>query len=98
MSSRRYKQHIQDLKDTTQTIYQLRPVKFQYRPEYSSSTDWEYGLIAEEVMDIMPDLVVMKNDLPETIKYQHLSVMLLNELIKLEKRVRFLERSNRNSS
>jgi hypothetical protein len=51
----------------------------------------EFGLIAEEVEKVFPELVVHKDGQPETVRYHELPALLLNEIQKLVKRVEFLE-------
>ena len=83
-SSRRYKEDIQDMGDTSSGLLRLRPVTFRYRKPYSDgSQPIQYGLIAEEVAEVYPDLVARSADGQiETVKYQLLDSMLLNELQK----------------
>ena len=86
-SSRRYKQDIFDMADSTTNLVNLRPVIFRYKPEVDKSGARQYGLIAEEVAEVYPDLVVYnKDNQPESVKYHVLNVMLLNELNKLIKK------------
>jgi len=56
-SSRTVKRDIEDMGDTTGTIMGLRPVRFRYRA-HGPDSPFQYGLIAEEVAEIAPDLVV----------------------------------------
>jgi len=80
-SSARFKQGVADLGDASQTLYALRPVEFSYVPEIDPSGALQYGLIAEEVADVAPNLVV--NDdagAPYTVRYEQLIPLLLNEL------------------
>jgi hypothetical protein len=83
-SSRRYKEDIQDMGDTSTGLLRLRPVTFHYKkPDSDGSKPLEYGLIAEEVADVYPELVVRgMNGQVESIQYQKLPAMLLNELQK----------------
>jgi hypothetical protein len=87
-SSRRFKRDIADMGDATERLLELRPVVFHYKQEQtvpSGEVPLEYGLIAEEVAEIFPDLVVYDEEgLPFTVKYHLLSSMLLNELKKLQ--------------
>jgi hypothetical protein len=88
-SSRRFKKDIADMGDLTDRLLELRPVVFHYKQEQSlpdgSEAPLEYGLIAEEVAEILPDLVVYDEEgKPFTVKYHLLSSMLLNELKKPE--------------
>jgi hypothetical protein len=62
----------------------LRPVTFRYRKPYADgSSPIQYGLIAEEVAEVYPDLVARSVDGQiESVRYQLLDPMLLNELQK----------------
>ncbi len=86
-SSRRFKDSIVDMGQASSKLFQLRPVTFFSKPQYDDgSRILQYGLIAEEVAKIYPDLVVYDNDgQPQTIRYHLLTPMLLNELIKQHK-------------
>ena len=83
-SSRRYKEDIQDMADASSGLMRLRPVTFRYKKPFSDgSQPMQYGLIAEEVAEVYPDLVARSADGQiETVKYQLLDPMLLNELQK----------------
>jgi hypothetical protein len=71
---------------------QLRPVTFRYKEAYANGgTPDEFGLIAEEVAQVFPELVVFNEDnQPETVKYRLLSSLLLNELQKQSAELRSL--------
>jgi len=76
--------------DKSSAIYDLRPVTFTLK-NYHDKTE-QYGLIAEEVAEVMPNLVIMdKNGLPQTVKYQDLPALLLNEIKNLRKHILTLE-------
>lgn len=80
-SSARYKRDIHDMGDTSDKLMKLRPVSFRYKADPSGSE--QYGLIAEEVAKVDPNLVVSGPDgKPETVAYHLLPAMLLNELQK----------------
>jgi hypothetical protein len=83
-SSRRYKEDIQPMGDASDRLLQLRPVTFRYRkPNANGEKPVQYGLIAEEVAEVLPELVVTnKEGQPETVAYQTLPMLLLNELQK----------------
>jgi hypothetical protein len=83
-SSRRYKEDIQDMADASSGLLRLRPVTFRYKMPYSDgSQPLQYGLIAEEVAELYPDLVARTaGGQIETVKYQVLDSMLLNEMQK----------------
>ena len=84
-SSRRFKEQIKDMGDSTDALMKLRPVTFLYKPEFANGDrTLQYGLIAEEVAEIYPDLVSYEKDgkTPYTVRYQYLASMLLNEVQK----------------
>lgn len=86
VSSIRYKKNVEDLIATD--VLKLRPVSFNYK----SNDETAIGLIAEEVAEILPDLVVRnKEGLCETVKYHELPILLLSEIQRLSKRVDELE-------
>jgi hypothetical protein len=84
-SSQRFKEDIQDMGDASSDLLRLRPVTFRYKQAYKDgSKPIDYGLIAEEVADVYPDLVVRNKDGEiQTVQYQKLTPMLLNEVQKL---------------
>lgn len=78
-SSARFKTDIKDLASTTELVEKLRPVTFQYKKD---PTDYpQYGLIAEEVHEVIPALVAydLSGD-PYTVRYEQLPILLLKEL------------------
>jgi hypothetical protein len=83
-SSRRYKQDIRDLGVRSERLLDLRPVTFRYRAEaIAGDSPITFGLIAEEVAEVMPELVVYDpQGRPEAVSYHLLSSLLLNELQK----------------
>jgi hypothetical protein len=83
-SSRRFKEDIQDMGEASRGLMRLRPVTFRYKQAYGDgSKPIDYGLIAEEVAQVYPDLAVKGADgQVETVQYQKLTPMLLNELQK----------------
>ncbi len=87
-SSLRFKEQIADMGDSTSALMKLRPVTFLYKPEYDKGQrTLQYGLIAEEVAKVYPELVAYDNDgQPYTVRYQYLSTMLLNEVQKQYRR------------
>jgi hypothetical protein len=81
-SSVRYKENIQDMGSKTDRLMKLRPVVFTMKNDNLKSE--RYGLLAEEVHSVFPELVIYnKEGQPETVRYENLAVMLLNEFQKL---------------
>ncbi len=90
VSSKRFKKNIDDMGNYSKDIHKLRPVTFDYKDQ--SFDEPMVGLIAEEVEDIMPELVIKdKEGLPLTVKYLDLIPMLLNEVQKLRKELDILK-------
>ncbi|MGC2108868.1 MAG: tail fiber domain-containing protein [Candidatus Korobacteraceae bacterium] len=87
-SSLRFKEQVRDMGDSTSALMKLRPVTFFYKPEYAKGDrTLQYGLIAEEVAQVYPELVAYDNDgQPYTVRYQYLASMLLNEVQKQYRR------------
>ena len=87
-SSLRFKEHVRDMGDSTSALMQLRPVTFFYKPEYDKGDrTLQYGLIAEEVAKVYPELVAYDNDgQPYSVRYQYLGTILLNEVQKQYRR------------
>jgi hypothetical protein len=88
-SSRRFKEDIRDMGDASSGLMRLRPVTFRYKqPANDGSKPIEYGLIAEEVAKVYPDLVAHSADGQiETVRYQVLDSMLLNEMQKQQQQI-----------
>ena len=83
-SSLRFKEQVRDMGDSTNDLMKLRPVTFFYKPEYENGQHTlQYGLIAEEVAKVYPELVAYDKDgKPYTVRYQYIATMLLNEVQK----------------
>ena len=80
-SSQAVKHNIHDMDNASSAIYQLRPVTFVYNGDETETI--QYGLIAEEVDTVFPDIVVNNRaGKPETVQYHVLPVLLLNEMKK----------------
>jgi hypothetical protein len=92
-SSRRFKEDIRDMDAASERLLRLRPVTFRYtQPFAGGEKPIQYGLIAEEVAEVFPDLAVRGADGQiETVQYQKLDAMLLNELQKLHREVQALK-------
>ncbi len=83
-SSRRFKEDIHDMGDASSGLMSLRPVTFRYKQPYTDgSKPIDYGLIAEEVAAVYPDLVAYSpSGEVQTVQYQKVNAMLLNEVQK----------------
>ena len=81
-SSLRFKHAVRDLGDSSGMLMSLRPVTFRYREEYVGPDDTtHFGLIAEEVAKVAPDLVHFDEaGRPFSVRYEFLAPLLLNEL------------------
>jgi hypothetical protein len=85
-SSRRYKKEIKPMQNGSETILALKPVTFHYKNDNTNMR--QFGLIAEEVAEVNPELVVRdKGGKPYTVRYDAVNAMLLNEFLKEHKKV-----------
>ncbi|HUP23976.1 MAG TPA: tail fiber domain-containing protein [Thermoanaerobaculia bacterium] len=83
LSTRRVKQDVEDLGPLVARLLELRPVAFRYREDAAAKPDGprQFGLIAEEVAEVFPELVVYdRQGKPQTVKYHLLGSLLLGEL------------------
>jgi Chaperone of endosialidase len=87
ISSRRVKDDIRDMDEASAGLGKLRPVTFRYKAEPATGPrPLKYGLIAEEVAEIYPELVVLDKDgQPSGVRYHVLPAMLLNEVQRLQR-------------
>ena len=82
-SSRRYKEEIKPMEKASETLFALKPVTFRYKKEVDPARMLSFGLIAEEVAKISPDLVTRDDEgNPQTVRYDAVNAMLLNEFLK----------------
>jgi len=87
-SSARYKEAIKPMGDSSDTILNLKPVTFRYKKELDSQAVPQFGLVAEDVEKVDPDLVAHDADgKPYTIRYEAVNAMLLNEFLKEHRKV-----------
>jgi hypothetical protein len=87
VSSRRYKHDIQPMHTASEAIYELKPVSFRYHKQYDETQTIAFGLIAEEVAEVNPDLVGRNPEgQPESVRYEQINAMLLNEFLQEHRR------------
>jgi uncharacterized coiled-coil protein SlyX len=83
VSSRRYKHEIKPMDKASEALFALKPVTFRYNRDIDPAHVKMFGLIAEEVAEVAPDLVVRnEKGEPETLRFDSISAMLLNEFLK----------------
>jgi hypothetical protein len=91
-SSERYKTAIEPMAQRTEKLKQLRPVAFHLKTDPKG--DVQYGLIAEEVAKVYPELVIRdEKGQIEGVRYEELAPMLLNELQAMQLQIAELKRS-----
>jgi trimeric autotransporter adhesin len=82
-SSRRYKEEIKAMDKASETLFALKPVTFRYKKDIDPARALSFGLIAEEVAQVDPDLITRDEEgKPETVRYEAINAMLLNEFLK----------------
>ena len=87
-SSGRFKEAIKPMDKTSEAILALKPVTFRYKKEFDPKGAPQFGLVAEEVAKVNPDLVVADDQgKPFTVRYDEVNAMLLNEFLKEHRRV-----------
>jgi uncharacterized coiled-coil protein SlyX len=88
VSSRRYKHDIKPMDNTSEAILKLKPVSFRYNKEYDATQTLAFGLIAEDVAEVYPDLVGRNPEgQPESVRYEQINAMLLNEFLKAHRKM-----------
>ena len=92
-SSKRFKEDIKPMDKASEAILALKPVSFRYKKEIDSRGIPQFGLVAEEVEKVNPDLVVRdKEGKPYTVRYDQVNAMLLNEFLKEHRTVEELKK------
>jgi trimeric autotransporter adhesin len=91
-SSARFKEQIKRMGDASEAILGLKPVTFRYKKEIDPERTPEFGLVAEDVEKINPDLVIRDADgKAYTVRYEAVNAMLLNEFLKEHRTVQELK-------
>ncbi len=91
-SSARFKEAIHEMDDASNALFALHPVTFRYKPEIDPQGIQQFGLVAEEVEMVAPDLVARdEQGRPYTVRYEAVNALLLNEFLKEHRKVQELE-------
>ena len=92
-SSERFKEAIKPMDNASKTILALKPVTFRYKKEIDAAGISRFGLVAEEVERVNPDLVVRdKEGKPYSVRYDQVNAMLLNEFLEEHRKVEQMEK------
>jgi len=93
VSSERFKDAIKPMNKTSEAILALQPVTFRYKHQLDPEGIPQFGLVAEQVEKVNPDLVVRdEQGKPYTVRYEAVNAMLLNEFLKEHRKVEQLEK------
>jgi trimeric autotransporter adhesin len=96
VSSAQYKEKIRQMDKASEAILELEPVTFQYRKDLDPEGIPQFGLVAEQVEKVDPDLVAKdEQGKPYTVRYEAVNAMLLNEFLKEHRTVEALDSQNR---
>ena len=88
LSSQRYKADIKPMDAASEAIFALNPVTFRYKQEFDPKGVPQFGLVAEEVAKVDPDLVVPDAEgKPRSVRYEAVNAMLLNEFLKQHRKM-----------
>jgi uncharacterized coiled-coil protein SlyX len=87
-SSRRFKDEIKPMERASETLFALKPVTFRYKKGIDPQGIAQFGLVAEDVEAVNPDLVVRDKEVKvNTVRYEAVNAMLLNEFLKEHRKV-----------
>jgi hypothetical protein len=87
-SSGRFKEEIKSMNKASEAIFALKPVTFRYKKELDPKRIPQFGLVAEDVEKVNPDLVALDRDgKPYTVRYEAVNAMLLNEFLKAHRKI-----------
>jgi hypothetical protein len=87
-SSRRFKEEIKPMERASEALLALKPVTFRYKKEIDPQGIGQFGLVAEEVEKVNPDLIVRdKEGKPYSVRYEAVNAMLLNEFLKAHQKM-----------
>jgi hypothetical protein len=93
ISSARFKDQIKPMDKASEALFALKPVTFHYKKKIDPAGISQFGLVAEDVEKVNPDLVVRdKEGKPYTVRSEQVNAMLLNEFLKEHRKVEQLEK------
>ena len=76
------------MEGASEALFSLRPVAFRYKKEIDPASTPQFGLVAEQVEKVNPDLIVRdKEGKPYSVRYEQVNAMLLNEFLKEHRKV-----------
>jgi trimeric autotransporter adhesin len=91
-SSERFKDQIRQMDKASEAVLALKPVTFRYKMEIDPAGIQQFGLVAEDVEAVNPNLVIRdKEGKPYSVRYDQVNAMLLNEFLKEHRKVEELE-------
>jgi len=94
VSSGRFKNDIKPMAKTSEAILALKPVTFRYKKEFDPTGIAQFGLVAEDVEKVNPDLVVRDREgKPYSVRYDQVNAMLLNEFLKEHRKMEELKKN-----
>jgi len=92
-SSARFKDDIKPMNEASEALLALKPVTFRYKKEFDPKGSRQFGLVAEDVEKVAPDLVKRDRDGNlQTVRYDQVNAMLLNEFLKEHRKVEQLKK------
>jgi trimeric autotransporter adhesin len=91
-SSKRFKENIEPMDRASEVLFSLKPISFRYKKEIDPAGTSQFGLVAEDVEKVNPDLVVRdKQGKAYSVRYDAVNAMLLNEFLKAHRKMQELE-------
>jgi len=91
-SSARFKEEIKPMGEASEAILALKPVSFRYKKHIDPRGTSQFGLVAEDVEKVNPELIIRDQDgKAHMVRYEQINAMLLNEFLKEHRKVEKLE-------
>src|SRR5262249_52441308 len=88
VSSERFKDSVRPMDKASEAILSLHPVTFRYKKDLDPDGVPQFGLVAEQVEKVNPDLVARdEQGKPYAVRYEAVNAMLLNEFLKEHRKV-----------